>query len=224
MIFFLYVVYLYRIKNKKQFVNFLTWINDLHFAIKYCQIHHFAFNVIVFSSYLVLFKRAENNLTLSWNWNFMKNNIPEKFSEISRSQIIWALYVETLHWVCRLNSITQRAVLSNIRNDIDSITLKAIYHAIIKSHLYYSSLVWAKSFIHLKKESFNKKLQLVRFTDSSFFGSCFRLEIFSSNKFICTVIFFAIFFMLPFSWARIMFDWRITFFDIWYICKSTDSF
>ena len=154
----------------------------------------------------------------------MKNNIPKKFSEISRSQIIWALYVETLHWVCRLNSITQRAVLSNIRNDIDSITLKAIYHAIIKSHLYYSSLVWAKSFIHLKKESFNKKLQLDRFTDSSFFGSCFRLEIFSSNKFICTVIFFAILFMLPFSWAGILFDWRITFFDIWYICKLTDSF
>ena len=175
MIFFLYVVYLYRIKNKKQFLNFLTCINNLHFAIKYCQIHHFAFNVIVFSSYLVLFKRAENNLTLSWNWNFMKNNIPEKFSEISRSQIIWALYVETLHWVCRINSIRQRAMLSNLRKDIDSITLKAIYHAIIKSHLYYSSLVWAKSFIHLKKESFNKKLQLDRFTDSSFFGSCFRL-------------------------------------------------
>ena len=156
MIFFLYVVYLYRIKNKKQFVNLLMCINNLHFAIKYCQIHHFAFNVIIFSSYLVLFKPAENNLTLPWNWNFMKNNIPEKFSEISRSQIIWTLYVETLHWVCRLNSITQRVVLSNIRNDIDSITLKAIYHAIIKSHLYYSSLVWAKVLFILKKKALTR--------------------------------------------------------------------
>ena len=60
-------------ENKKQFVNFLT-----------CIFFHFAFNVIIFS-YLVLFKRAENKLTSTRNGNFMKNNIPEKFSEISCS-------------------------------------------------------------------------------------------------------------------------------------------
>ena len=69
-------------------------------------------------------------------------------------------------------------MLSNIRHYIDSIIPKAIYHAIMESHLYYSSLVGAKSFIHLKKESFNKKLQLVHFTDSFFFCSCFHLEFF----------------------------------------------
>ena len=65
-------------------------------------------------------------------------------------------------------------MLSNIRQDIDSIIPKAIYHAIIESNLCYSSLVWVKSFIHLKKERFNKKLQLVRFTDSLIaeLGSC----------------------------------------------------
>ena len=72
-------------------------------------------------------------------------------------------------------------MLSDIRHDIDSITPKALYHAIIESELYYSSLVWAKSFTHLKKESFNKKLQLVYFTDSFFFGSCFHLKFFSIN-------------------------------------------
>ena len=46
-----------------------------------------------------------------------------------------------------------KAMFSNIRHDIDSITPKAIYHTIIESHLYYSSLVWAKSFIHLKKKA-----------------------------------------------------------------------
>ena len=42
-------------------------------------------------------------------------------------------------------------MLSNIRHDIDSTTQKAIYHAVIELHLYYSSLVCAKTFIHLKK-------------------------------------------------------------------------
>ena len=80
-----------------------------------------------------------------------------------------------------------KAMLSNITHD-NSI----IHHAIIEPHLYYSSLVGAKSFIHLKKESFNKKLQLVRFTDSFFFGSYFHLEFFAINGFIYTVILFAI--------------------------------
>ena len=44
-----------------------------------------------------------------------------------------------------------KAMLSNIRHDIDSTTPKAIYHAIIESRLHYSCLVWAKSFTHLKK-------------------------------------------------------------------------
>ena len=123
----------------------------------------------------------------------------------------------TLSVSTKLNNA--KAMLSNIRHDIDSIIPKAIYHTIIESHLHYSSLVWVKSFIHLKKERFNKKLQLVRFTDSFFFGSCFRLEFFSSNKLICTVILFAILFIRTFSWAGILFDWRITFFDICYICK-----
>ena len=95
--------------------------------------------------------------------------------------------------------IKAKTMLSNIMHDIDNITPKAIYHGIIKSHLSYSSLVWAKSFIHLKKESFNKKLQLVRFTNSFFFGSCFLLKFFASNTFISTVILFAILFILAFS-------------------------
>ena len=108
LIYLLHVLYIYRIKNKKPFVNFFTCTNNLHFAIKYCWIHHFAFNVIIFNSYLVLFQLAENNLTLTWNWNVMKNKILKKFSQISRSHIIWTLYVETIHWVCRINSIRQR--------------------------------------------------------------------------------------------------------------------
>ena len=117
--------------------------------------------------------------------------------------ILYSDYMSTLrgnNTFCVLTELSKaKAMLWNIRHDIDSITLKAIYHAIIESHLYYSSLVWAKTFVHLKKESFNKKLQLVRFTDNFFFGSCFRLEFFSSNKFICTVILLAILFMLAFS-------------------------
>ena len=77
-----------------------------------------------------------------------------------------------------LTKLKAKAMLSNMRHDIDIISPKAIYHTIMESHLYYSCLVWAKSFIHLKKESFNKKLQLGCFTDSFFLGSCFDLEFF----------------------------------------------
>ena len=48
------------------------------------------------------------------------------------------------------------AILSNMRQDIDIIILNAIYHAIIESHFYYSSLVWAKSFIRFKKKSLTR--------------------------------------------------------------------
>ena len=40
---------------------------------------------------------------LDFTWNSMKSSISEKFNEISRSQIIWALYVETISWECWLN-------------------------------------------------------------------------------------------------------------------------
>ena len=49
-----------------------------------------------------------------------------------------------------------KAMLSNIRHDIDNIIPKAIYHAIIESRLYYSSLVGAKIFIYLKKKALTR--------------------------------------------------------------------
>ena len=48
-----------------------------------------------------------------------------------------------------------KAMLSHIRHDIDTIIPKAIYHAIIESHLYYSSLVWGKSFIQALTRNYN---------------------------------------------------------------------
>ena len=38
-----------------------------------------------------------------------------------------------------------KAMLSDVRHDVDNIIPNTIYHAIIESHLYYSSLVWAKN-------------------------------------------------------------------------------
>ena len=83
-------------------------------------------------------------------------------------------------------------MLSNIRHDIDSIISKAIYHDVIESHLYNSSLVGAKSFIHLKKENFNKQLKLVRLPRVFSLVGASILNFFSINKFICIVILFAI--------------------------------
>ena len=38
-----------------------------------------------------------------------------------------------------------------MRYFVDKKTLKAIYHAIFESHLYYSSLVWAQNFNSKKR-------------------------------------------------------------------------
>ena len=43
------------------------------------------------------------------------------------------------------------AILSKVRHFVDQETLKAIYHAIFESHLYYSSLVWTQNFNSTKR-------------------------------------------------------------------------
>ena len=43
------------------------------------------------------------------------------------------------------------AMLSKIRHFVEQKTLKAIYHAMFESHLYYSSLVWAQNFNSTKR-------------------------------------------------------------------------
>ena len=51
-----------------------------------------------------------------------------------------------IDWIlAKLNKAN--AMLSKIRHFLDQKTLKAIYHAIFESNLYFSSLVWAHNFI-----------------------------------------------------------------------------
>ena len=79
----------------------------------------------------------------------------KQYTQKNQSNILQSDYSSTLRGNNILSVSTKlnkvKAMLSNIRHDIDSITPKAIYYAIIESHLYCFSLVWAKSFIHLKK-------------------------------------------------------------------------
>ena len=56
-----------------------------------------------------------------------------------------------LTWKSEIDRISTKhnkanAILSKIRHFADQKTLKAMYHAIFESHLYYSSLVWAQNF------------------------------------------------------------------------------
>ena len=74
---------------------------------------------------------------------------------------------EHLTWKPQIDGISTKlnkanAILSEKRHFVDQKTLKAIYHAIFESHLYSSSLVWARNFnstksiktyIFLKKRS-----------------------------------------------------------------------
>ena len=58
---------------------------------------------------------------------------------------------EHLTWKPHIDGISAKlnkanAMLSKTRYFVDRKTLKAIYHAIFKSHLYYSSFVWAQNF------------------------------------------------------------------------------
>ena len=56
--------------------------------------------------------------------------------------LIWKPHIDGIF--AKLNKTN--ALLSKIRHFVDQKTLKSIYHAIFKSHLYYSSLVWAQNF------------------------------------------------------------------------------
>ena len=63
---------------------------------------------------------------------------------------------EHLTWKLHINEISAKlrkanTSLSKMRYFVDKKTLKAIYHAIFESHLYYSSLVWAQNFNSKKR-------------------------------------------------------------------------
>ena len=63
---------------------------------------------------------------------------------------------EHLTWKLHIDEISAKlhkanASLSKMRYFVDKKTLKAIYHAIFESHLYYSSLVWAQNFNSKKR-------------------------------------------------------------------------
>ena len=69
-----------------------------------------------------------------------------------------------LTWKPHIDGISTKlnkanAMLSKIRHFVDQKALKAIYHAIFESHLYYSSLVWAQNILILQKDclSYKKK-------------------------------------------------------------------
>ena len=69
-----------------------------------------------------------------------------------------------LTWKPHIDGISTKlnkanAMLSKIRHFVDQKALKAIYHAIFESHLYYSSLVWAQNISILQKDclSYKKK-------------------------------------------------------------------
>ena len=63
---------------------------------------------------------------------------------------------EHLTWKPHIDGISTKlskanAMLSKIRHFVDQKTLKAIYHAIFESHLYYPSLVSAQNFNPTKR-------------------------------------------------------------------------
>ena len=69
---------------------------------------------------------------------------------------------EHLTWKPHIDGVSTKlnkanGMLSKIRHFVDQITLKAIYHAVFESCLYYSSLVWAQSFNSTKRLFISQK-------------------------------------------------------------------
>ena len=159
---------------------FLIYINDLHYSIKFCNVHHFAddTNLINFNSSIkVINKQVNKDLKTLSDWL----NANKIFLNVSKTKLVLfrsakkqldfglklklngkRLYTtnsvkylgvkidEHLTWKPQLDGISTKlnkanAILSKVRHFVDQKTLKAIYHAIFESHLYYYSLVWAQN-------------------------------------------------------------------------------
>ena len=76
---------------------------------------------------------------------YSKNSV--KYLEVKIDEhLTWKPHIDGIS--AKLNKAN--AILSKIRHFVDQKTLKAIYHAIFESHLYYS-LVWAQNFNSTKR-------------------------------------------------------------------------
>ena len=91
---------------------------------------------------VVLFKSGKKKLNFGLK---LKLNAKRSYSTNS-VKYIGVKIDEHLTWKPHIDEISAKlnkanAMLSKIRHFVDQKTLKAIYHAIFQSHLYYSSLV-----------------------------------------------------------------------------------
>ena len=164
----------------------LIYINDLHYSIKFCKVHHFADdrNRINFNSSIkVINKQVNKDLKTLSNWlkaNKICLNVSKTEAVLFKSakkhfdsglklklngkrlyptnsvKYLGVKLDEHLTGKPHTDGISAKltkanAMLSKIRHFVDQKTLKAIYHAIFESHLYYSSLVWAQNFNSTKR-------------------------------------------------------------------------
>ena len=96
---------------------------------------------------LVLFRSAKKqpdfDLKLKFNGKrlYPTNSVKYLGVKIDR-HLTWKPHIDGIS--AKLNKAN--AMLSKRRHFVDQKTLKAIYHAIFKSHIYSSSLVWAQNF------------------------------------------------------------------------------
>ena len=73
---------------------------------------------------------------------------------------------EHLTWKTHIGKISTKfnktnAMLSKIKYYLNQKTLKAIYHAVFESHLYYPSLIWALNFNSTKRLFISQKRALL---------------------------------------------------------------
>ena len=155
-------------------VLFLIYINDLHKAIQYCKVHHFADDTNLFDTS----KSVKNlNELISRDMKHLNNWLSaNKISELiifkyprkvlldeikiklsgkrlypSNSVKFLGIKIDRfLYWHDQVNSIAAKlnranALLLKIRNYVNTKTLRNIYFAIFDSHLSYSCIVWAQN-------------------------------------------------------------------------------
>ena len=101
---------------------------------------------------VVLFKSAKKQLVFGLK---LKLN-GKKLYPTNSVKYLGVKIDEHLTWKPHIDGISAKlnkanAILSKIRHFVDQKTLKAIYHAIFESHLYYSPLVWVQNFNSTKR-------------------------------------------------------------------------
>ena len=151
---------------------FLQYINDLHVAIKHCEVHHFAdnTNLLIISKSLKRLNKLLNidprNFTNWLNANKISMNVSKtelisfkpkrkpldfnmkiKLFPTDSVKYIGVKIDSKLIWKSHVNATATKlnqanALLYKVRHFVNANIFKSIYYALFESHINYACVIW----------------------------------------------------------------------------------